>query len=103
MCLVAIAHRISATFPLIIAANREEDHERPTLAAHWWNDAPGLLAGRDELQRGTWLAIDRDGRFAAVTNLRGVARDPQRRSRGELVTSFVRGENTPLEFAHDLE
>jgi uncharacterized protein with NRDE domain len=98
MCLVAIAHRISSRYPLIIAANREEDHQRPTTPAAFWPDAPDILGGRDELQRGTWLAINRNGRFAAVTNLRGVARDPQRRSRGALVTDFLRDHASALDY-----
>jgi uncharacterized protein with NRDE domain len=90
MCLIAVALHASK-FPLVIAANREEDYDRPTLPAHFWTDAPDILGGRDALQGGTWLAITRRGRFAAVTNLRGSVRDAQKRSRGELVSNFVRG------------
>jgi uncharacterized protein with NRDE domain len=103
MCLVAVAHRASERFPLIVAANREEDHQRPTLPADFWPDVPDILAGRDELQGGTWLAIGRSGRFAAVTNLRGVQRDPKRRSRGELVSGFVRGDTSPAEYVIAIE
>jgi uncharacterized protein with NRDE domain len=103
MCLVAIAHRAFERFPLIVAANREEDHLRPTLPADFWPDAPDILGGRDELQGGTWLAISRTGRFAAVTNLRGIPRDPNRRSRGALVSGFVRGETSPNEYVTAIE
>ena len=103
MCLVVIAHRTSSRFPLIVAANREEDHRRPTLAAGFWPDAPEILGGRDKLQGGTWLALNRNGRFAAVTNLRGVARDPQRRSRGALVTDFMRGDAGAFEHVRSVE
>ena len=87
MCLIALAHRASSPFPLIIAANRDEDHDRATLDAHRWIDAPHVVGGKDALHGGTWLAIRDDGRFAAVTNLRGAT--PRTRSRGFLVRDFV--------------
>lgn len=100
MCLIALALRASR-FPLVIAANRDEDYERPTLAAHFWADGPDILGGRDALHGGTWLAVTLEGRFAAVTNLRGSAREPQKKSRGELVSGFVRNRVGPLPYAND--
>lgn len=88
MCLIAFAHRASARYPFLFAANRDEDYERPTLDADFWSDAPDILGGRDALHGGTWLAVSRAGRFAAVTNLRGAI--PRSRSRGALVSDFVR-------------
>ncbi|HEX7418634.1 MAG TPA: NRDE family protein [Thermoanaerobaculia bacterium] len=101
MCLIAISIR-TGHFPLVIAANRDEDYERPTIPASYWSDAPDIVGGRDRLHGGTWLAINRDGRFAAVTNLRGSARDPRKRSRGELVTAFVRGGATPKQYVNEV-
>ncbi|MFZ2492907.1 MAG: NRDE family protein, partial [Thermoanaerobaculia bacterium] len=40
MCLIAIAHRASERFPLVIAANRDEDYTRPTIPAAPWAEAP---------------------------------------------------------------
>jgi uncharacterized protein with NRDE domain len=94
MCLIAIAHRANARFPLVIAANRDEDYDRPTHDAHFWSDAPEVLGGRDALANGSWLAIARNGRFAAVTNLRGAER--KSRSRGALVRDFVTGDAAPV-------
>ena len=94
MCLIAVAHRASDRYPLVMAANRDEDHERPTLAADFWDDAPEVLGGRDALHRGSWLAISREGRFAAVTNLRGAT--PRQRSRGALVREFVTSRVAPV-------
>jgi uncharacterized protein with NRDE domain len=101
MCLIALAIGM-AKCPLVIAANRDEDYDRPTLPAAFWPDVPDILGGRDELQRGSWLAITRGGRYAAVTNLRGSARDPQKRSRGELVSDFVRSDTAPLAYLRDV-
>src|SRR5712691_2616136 len=101
MCLIAIALHASK-YPLVIAANRDEDYARPTLAAHFWTDAPNILGGRDALHGGSWLAMTRAGRFAAVTNLRGSVRDPQKRSRGELVSNFVRGDTEPQQYIEEV-
>lgn len=91
MCLIALAHRATERFPLVLAANRDEDHERPSIAADFWSDHPEVLGGRDAVLGGTWLAINRHARFAAVTNLRGAVR--RSKSRGFLVSDFVtRGE-----------
>ncbi|MGZ8730194.1 MAG: NRDE family protein [Thermoanaerobaculia bacterium] len=87
MCLIALAHRASSRFPLVIAANRDEDYRRATHDAHHWTDAPDVVGGKDALFGGTWLAVRRGGRFAAVTNLRGAER--RVRSRGFLVRDFV--------------
>ncbi len=92
MCLIGFALDAHPRYRLILAANRDEFHERPARHACFWPERPGLLAGRDELARGTWLGLGVDGRLAAVTNFReGVARDPAKRSRGELVTGFLAG------------
>lgn len=89
MCLIGIALGASEKYPFILAANRDEVHSRPTLAAHWWPEDPNILAGRDLEAGGTWLGVTRTGRLAAVTNihnprhLRGVM------SRGRLVADFL--------------
>jgi uncharacterized protein with NRDE domain len=85
--LIAIAHRVSERYPFILAANRDEDYERPSREAHWWEDAPFVFGGRDVVHGGSWLAITNTARFAAVTNLRGAV--PRPRSRGALVRDFV--------------
>lgn len=91
MCLILVAWRRHALFPLVVAANRDELHARPASAAAFWEDHPDILAGRDLQARGTWLGVSRNGRFAAVTNYRG-GHDPKAtESRGALVTRFLLG------------
>ena len=89
MCLIVLAHDVSPQFPLILAANRDEDYDRPTHDAHHWTDSPDVVGGRDAMFGGAWLAVRRGGRFAAVTNLRGAER--RAKSRGFLVRDFVTG------------
>jgi uncharacterized protein with NRDE domain len=90
MCLVLIALNSHPDYSLIVAANRDEFYDRPTAPAAFWADAPAVLAGRDLKAGGTWLGIDRRGRFAAVTNYRQGQRElPAPRSRGLLVSEFL--------------
>lgn len=104
MCLVAFAFREHPRYRLILAANRDEFHGRPAEPLHWWDDPPGVLAGRDLQAGGTWLAVSRSGRFATVTNYReDLAPQPGRRSRGALVTGFVAGSDGALAWCRKLD
>ena len=51
MCLILFAWRVHPDYRLVLGANRDEFHERPTLGAEFWSHRPGLLGGRD-LQAG---------------------------------------------------
>jgi uncharacterized protein with NRDE domain len=90
MCLILLAIGKHPEYKLILAANRDEDFERPSEPPHFWEDAPHLLAGRDRVAAGTWLGITRKGRIAAVTNYRDPANmKPDAPSRGKLVRDFL--------------
>lgn len=103
MCLLLFAHRVHPLYPLVLAANRDEFYERPTAPAHWWEDTPDILGGRDLRSGGTWLAISRRGRWAAVTNFRDATRtDVAELSRGHLVSDFVGGDQAPEEYLESL-
>ncbi|MCP4668265.1 MAG: NRDE family protein [Deltaproteobacteria bacterium] len=99
MCLIFIAIEKHPTYKLIIAANRDEFYERPTAPACFWDDAPGLLAGRDLRAGGTWLGITTSGRIAAITNYRDPASITDNApSRGELVSGFLLGKENPVDY-----
>ena len=89
MCILFIAVDQHPRYPLIIAANRDERHARPSEAMHRWPDQPGILAGRDRYAGGTWFGVNARGRVAAVTNHHGAASAVGKRSRGELATRFL--------------
>lgn len=100
MCLILFAIDSHPQYPLLVAANRDERYERPARTMQWWADAPQLLAGQDLEAGGTWLGMTRQGRFAAITNVReGVARESWQSSRGELTRDFLLGAASPAEFA----
>ena len=90
MCLIVMAVGQHPNYPLVLAANRDEFHARPTADAAWWDDHPDILGGRDLQAGGTWLAVSRRGRLATVTNFRD-AKPPESgpRSRGHLVSGFL--------------
>lgn len=98
MCLAVLALDAHPRYRVILAANRDEAYARPATAAAWGreDDFAGILAGRDLEAGGTWLGVDRKGRYAFVTNVRqGTGRDPGARSRGELVPRVL-GSDTLL-------
>ena len=103
MCLILFAYRLVPGQPLIVAANRDEFYARPSAAAHWWEDAPNLLAGRDLEAGGTWLGVQANGRFAAVTNFTNPDQPPPPRSRGALVTDFLRSAEASADYAAGIE
>lgn len=90
MCLILFALGQHAEFPLVVIANRDEYYARPTRSAHWWQDSEGIFAGRDLEAQGTWMGVNRNGRFAAVTNVREPGMfAPARLSRGKLPREFL--------------
>ena len=90
MCLAVIALNAHADWPLIIIANRDEYHERPTATANIWQTSPGVLAGRDLRAGGTWLGVSASGKIGLLTNYREPGKqDPDAPSRGELVGQYL--------------
>ncbi len=97
MCLLVVASRIVPGEPLIVAANRDEVLERPSTAVTVLDEGPPrVLGGRDELSGGTWLAVNEHGVCAGLTNQPlGDAKDPSKRSRGELPLALTRHATAP--------
>jgi uncharacterized protein with NRDE domain len=90
VCLLIALFGVVPDVPLLIAANRDEMYQRPAdpitvLRA----TQPRILGGRDELAGGTWLAVNEHGVAAGLTNQPTGARDPAKRSRGELPLAFA--------------
>ena len=86
MCTLIVLHRLVPGAPLVVAANRDEYLDRPSEGpALRTTDFGPVVAPRDLRAGGTWLGLNAEGVFVAVTNLRCSDPDPQRRSRGLLV------------------
>lgn len=103
MC-ISVLSTAHPDYPFILLSNRDEFLSRPTAPAHWW-DSPHehVLGGRDlqRPERGTWLAITKDGRIAILTNFKEegveVARE---KSRGGIVNAYI---TQPLNAAESVE
>jgi uncharacterized protein with NRDE domain len=93
MCTLILLHRPAPGVRLAVAANRDEYLDRPaagpTLGRR--RDGSAVIAPRDLRAGGTWLGLNADGVFAAVTNRPVRSPDPTRRSRGLLVLDALEG------------
>ncbi|MEM7297575.1 MAG: NRDE family protein [Bacteroidota bacterium] len=103
MCLIAFAYKSHPKYKLILAANRDEFYTRPTAIAHWWEDHSSIVGGRDLLAKGTWMALHRNGRFAAVTNYRDLSNiQPDAKSRGDLPVDFLINEENSSQYSSNV-
>lgn len=105
MCVILTSFKTHPTYKLIVAANRDEFHARPAAPAGFWSDDDDILGGRDLEAGGTWLGVNRKGHFAAVTNYRepGAPVHPGAPSRGDLVASFLRTEESTAAYVAALK
>lgn len=99
---MALYFRMFEQFPLVIAANRDEQYERPSAPPAVLEATPKIIAGRDLRAGGTWLGVNSSGLAVGVLNrhLNGQnALEADARSRGllciDLLTcrSAAEGEN----------
>lgn len=90
MCTLIALHRCVPGAGLVVAANRDEYLDRASEGLQIRQTASGaMLAPRDAVAGGTWLGLNSHGVFAALTNRRCLEPDPERRSRGLLVTDAL--------------
>lgn len=99
MCLAVLALRSIPGVPVLVAANRDEFHARPTAPASRWPGEPAIHAGRDLKAGGTWMGATENNRFALVTNYREPGRNrADAPSRGALVEGWLRSTDTADEY-----
>ena len=105
MCLIAFAINASPRWSLVVASNRDEFFNRPTLALSRWKTASGqeVISGRDLRAGGTWLGVTPSGRVGFLTNVRDPKLKPALLSRGELVTSWLGCSCTVDEYSAQLQ
>jgi len=104
MCILFIAVNQHRDYPLIIAANRDEFHRRPTSVSNFWYDHKNILAGRDLSAGGTWMGINRAGKVAALTNIRAPREErPNAKTRGELVVNYLHDDICENDYLHQLQ
>ena len=88
MCFLALVYQQVKSYPVVIAANRDERVDRPSRDPH--EVRRGVWAGLDMLAGGTWLGVNQHGVVAAIANQRSA--EPQiadARSRGRLCLDLL--------------
>jgi len=104
VCLLVLAWAVHPRYRLVVAANRDEYHERPAAPLERWPESPHILAGRDLRAAGTWLGLDAARRFGVVTNFRELQPPrPAAPSRGGLIPQYLGGTAGPRDFFARLE
>lgn len=104
MCLIFISINQHPHYKLIVAANRDEFYNRKTAPAHFWNDDPHILAGRDLEAGGTWLGVNKRGKISMITNFRDPKNiNPNAPSRGKLVSDFLSNQLHGQEYLRSIQ
>ena len=66
MCLLALQYQLVPDSPVLVAANREEYYDRPSLPPSIQSGKPRVLCGIDQRGGGTWLGVNQNGMFVGV-------------------------------------
>jgi uncharacterized protein with NRDE domain len=104
MCLIFLSLQNHPQYKLVIAANRDEFYQRKTAPATYWEDHPEILGGRDLEAHGTWMAMNKNGRIAMVTNYRDIKNSKALApSRGALVTDYLLANESSREYLEQVE
>ena len=104
MCLLSFAWQPDTDTQLTLVSNRDEFHKRPSAVSNFWTEHPNLLAGKDLEAGGTWMGVTRNGRFAALTNVRQMPAPYQGSiSRGNLVKDYLTSNQSPEAFLNGIQ
>jgi hypothetical protein len=89
MCTLIALYRNVPGYDLIVGMNRDEDRLRPSEPPQALPGPPPLVAPRDAKAGGTWIGVNEEGLFAALSNRRGKASEGAR-SRGLLMLEVLK-------------
>lgn len=104
MCLIAFSYKQHPNYQIIFVANRDENYSRPTRAAGFWDENPNILAGKDLKAGGTWMGINKQGAFSAITNYRDPSIEKiNPSSRGYLVLDYLKENGNPESYLHQID
>lgn len=99
MCLLFFSYKSTPGYKLVLAANRDEFLQRPAAPLGFIDKDKQILAGLDLQGGGTWLGLNRDGKFGALTNYRGGGKQVENGpTRGEIITSYLSSPITAVDF-----
>ncbi|MCI0361648.1 MAG: NRDE family protein [Planctomycetaceae bacterium] len=90
MCLLAVQYKSVPEAPILVAANREEAFDRPSLVPSIQPGKPRVLSGIDARAGGTWLGVNQNGLFVGAANRPKLFQPQTPRSRGLLCRDLLR-------------
>ncbi len=90
MCLLAVQYKSVPEAPILVAANREEAYDRPTLVPSIQPGKPRVLSGVDARAGGTWLGVNQSGLFVGAANRPKLFQLQAPKSRGLLCRDLLR-------------
>ncbi|HET9327309.1 MAG TPA: NRDE family protein [Candidatus Eisenbacteria bacterium] len=99
MCTLILARDVLGPRTMLLAANRDERPDRPSVAPDILMSRPRVAGGRDLSAGGTWLALREDRAAVALLNRRDPlvhAPPPARRSRGLLTLDVAAATAEPV-------
>ncbi len=89
MCTLTVAWEVFADEPLVVAANRDERLDRPSVGPERHEGELRTVTPRDEDAGGTWIGYNERGLFAGVTNRWTETPRDGERSRGLLMRDVL--------------
>ena len=91
MCTLALYFHALESYPLIVAANRDEFFDRPSAPPQVLLRQPLVFGGKDLQSGGTWLGVNQYGLLAGILNRRShtEAKRATARSRGLLCLDIL--------------
>lgn len=90
MCLLAVLYKTARLYPVVIAANRDEFHDRQGTLPRVWNAGGArFLAPKDDRAGGTWIGLNEHQMVAAITNRAEPRAADGARSRGLLTADVL--------------
>lgn len=90
MCILAIQYQLVSETPILVAANREEAFDRPSLPPSIQSGKPRVLCGTDQKAGGTWLGVNQHGLLVAACNRPKLVPPLRAESRGMLCRELLR-------------
>jgi len=90
VCTLIILNEVTPGYPLIVAANRDEQYDRRS-SPPVIRELPGLslICPTDEVRGGTWIGVTDCGWFVGITNQDDGKHDDNKLSRGQLVRRLL--------------
>ena len=104
MCLILFSYKNTPQYKLILISNRDEFHNRLTKPLNFWENNPDIISGIDMVGSGTWLGLNKNGRFAALTNYRDpLSIKANAPTRGDIVRNFLESNIDPKTYLIEIQ